>query len=126
MGLPIKYYDTRVLTFIGNRVGRVIKVDKNTMQHERGKYARICVQVNLSKPLLAFFSIKDRKYRIEYEGLHLLFLRCGRYGYYKEGCGFSGKGNDQSSSGHGSKEKRITDVFPKVMEVNIDGVKDGS
>lgn len=26
MGLPIKYYDTRVLTFIGNRVGRVIKV----------------------------------------------------------------------------------------------------
>lgn len=43
VGLSIEYYDTRVLTFIGNRVGRAIKVDKNTMQHERGKYARICV-----------------------------------------------------------------------------------
>jgi hypothetical protein len=85
-GLPIEYYDSRALKFIGNRVGKTVKVDKNTLSQERGKYARLCVQVNLSKPLLAMFTIKGRKYDIEYEGLHMLCTKCGRYGHYKEGC----------------------------------------
>lgn len=33
-GLSIEYYDTKVLSFIGNRIGKTIKVDKNTMMHE--------------------------------------------------------------------------------------------
>jgi hypothetical protein len=85
-GLPIEYYDRRALEFIGNRIGKTVKVDKNTLSQERGKYARLCVQVNLSKPLLAMFTIKGRKYNIEYEGLHMLCTTCGRYGHYKEGC----------------------------------------
>ncbi|XP_058753900.1 uncharacterized protein LOC131627062 [Vicia villosa] len=36
-GLPIEYYDTSVLTFIGNRLGKAVKVDKNTVKQERGK-----------------------------------------------------------------------------------------
>jgi hypothetical protein len=32
------------------------------------------------------FMIKDTSYNIEYEGLHLLCTRCGRFGHYKEGC----------------------------------------
>ncbi|XP_058769477.1 uncharacterized protein LOC131643301 [Vicia villosa] len=57
-GLPIEYYDPKLLHVIGDLARRTIKVDKNTLQHERGKYARICVKVNISKPLLAMFSIK--------------------------------------------------------------------
>ncbi|GAU31323.1 hypothetical protein TSUD_315330 [Trifolium subterraneum] len=85
-GLPIEYYDSKVLHFIGNRVGKTVKVDKNTLQQERGKYARLCVEVNLTKPLLAMFSIKGRKYHIEYEGLHMLCITCGKFGHYREGC----------------------------------------
>jgi hypothetical protein len=85
-GLPIEYYDAKLLTSIGNRIGRTIKVDKNTLQQERGKYARLCVEVDLSQPLLAMFSIKDRTYKVEYEGLHLLCLGCGKFGHYVEGC----------------------------------------
>jgi hypothetical protein len=85
-GLPIEYYDAKVLNFIGNRVGKTVKVDKNTLTHERGKYARLCVQVDLSKPVLGMFTIKGRKYNIEYEGLHMLCLTCGKFGHYKEGC----------------------------------------
>ncbi|XP_058767374.1 uncharacterized protein LOC131641072 [Vicia villosa] len=40
-GLPIEYYDPKVLSFIGDRVGKAVKVDKNTLKQERGKYARI-------------------------------------------------------------------------------------
>ncbi|XP_058768963.1 uncharacterized protein LOC131642759 [Vicia villosa] len=85
-GLPIEYYDARVLTVIGNRIRRAIKVDKNTIKQERGKYARVCVAVNLTKPLLAMLNISGRNYKVEYECFHLLFLCCGRYGHYKEGC----------------------------------------
>jgi hypothetical protein len=85
-GLPIEYYDARILNFIGNRVGKTVKVDKNTLLQERGKYARLCVQVDLTKPLLAMFTIKGRKYNVEYEGLHMLCLTCGKFGHYKEGC----------------------------------------
>ncbi|GAU10508.1 hypothetical protein TSUD_420790 [Trifolium subterraneum] len=98
-GLPIEYYDSEILHFIGNRMGKTVKVDKNTLTQERGKYARLCVQVNLSKPLLAMFSIKDRKYKIEYEGLHLLCITCGRFGHYKEGC--PNKGGAQQAIDHG-------------------------
>lgn len=53
--LHIEYYDARGLSLIGNKVGRSVKVDKNTMQHEIHKYSRICVVFNLSKPLLVMF-----------------------------------------------------------------------
>jgi hypothetical protein len=85
-GLPIEYYDSQILSFIGNNVGKTVKVDKNTLAQERGKYARLCVQVDLTKPLLAMFTLKGRKYTIEYEGLHMLCMTCGRFGHYKEGC----------------------------------------
>lgn len=43
--LPIEYYDVDFLHFVGDRIGRTIKVDKNTMAIERGKYACICVEL---------------------------------------------------------------------------------
>lgn len=84
--LLIEYYSLKALTCFGNRIGRTVKIDKTTTKQKRGKYARICVAVNLSQPLLGMFSIGGSNYKIEYEGLHLMCLVCGRYGYYKEGC----------------------------------------
>ncbi|XP_058746880.1 uncharacterized protein LOC131619849 [Vicia villosa] len=104
-GLPIEYYDPIILTTIGNRIGKTVKVDKTTSQVERGKYARICVEVDLSKPLLAMFTIKKKMYKIEYEGLHLICLVCGRFGHYKEGCSENKRvNNDSSEKGGNSSE----------------------
>lgn len=58
-----------------------MKVDKATLYRERGKYASICVQVNLNNSLLDMFSIKGKHYKMEYDGLHMLCLECGRYGH---------------------------------------------
>lgn len=85
-GLLIEYYDMKVLSFIGNIIAKTTKVDKNILTHERGKYVRLCVKVNLSKPLLAILTIKERRYKIEYEWIHLLYTMYGRLGHYKEGC----------------------------------------
>lgn len=46
-GLPIEYYDERVLKALGNKIGKTVKVDKTTLRQDRGKYARMCVEVDL-------------------------------------------------------------------------------
>lgn len=50
--LPIEYYDKEALTDIGRAIGSVLRVDSNTAREARGRYARICVQVDLGKPLI--------------------------------------------------------------------------
>lgn len=85
-GLPIEYYDKKVMEFIGNRIGKIVRVDKTTLSHQKGKYAWMCVEVDLKKPLLATFELNVRNYKIEYEGLHLLCLNCGKFVHYLDGC----------------------------------------
>lgn len=100
-GLPIEYYDPFFLSAVGDRIGKTIKVDKNTLLRERGKYARLCVEIDLSKPLLAMFEVQEKCYKVEYEGLHMLCLTCGKFGHYRDGCSATKQptegvlGNDQ-------------------------------
>lgn len=84
--LPIEYYDQEFLMKVGSKIGRPIKVDQATSLISRGKFARLCVEVDITKPLLAKFKIRRRVIRIEYEGLHLICFHCGIHGHHKEQC----------------------------------------
>lgn len=53
--LPIEYYDKTLLQWIGNMLGHTIRVDVATEEANRAKYARLSVEVDLSKPLIAKF-----------------------------------------------------------------------
>ena len=57
-GLLIQLYDHKLLSFLGNRVGKTIKVNTTTIDQSRGRYARVCVEVDLNKPLLSEYSAK--------------------------------------------------------------------
>ncbi|CAI0538255.1 unnamed protein product [Linum tenue] len=46
-----------------------MQVDRATEEGARGEYARVCVQVDLTKPLLSKFKIDGNKYFIQYEEL---------------------------------------------------------
>ncbi|CAN1169821.1 hypothetical protein LINPERHAP2_LOCUS28623 [Linum perenne] len=50
------------------------------------RYARVCVEVDLSRPLLGKYVIEDRTFFIEYESLDNICFSCGLYGHKKEGC----------------------------------------
>ncbi|KAK2387120.1 zinc ion binding / nucleic acid binding protein [Trifolium repens] len=117
-GLPIEYYDAKVLKTIGNKIGSTVKVDKNTLMQERGKYARICVEVDLTKSLLAMFMIKGRKYNVEYEGLHLLCKTCGKFGHYSDGCPEKGKIGEvqRESSEHGGQKNGEVELAGSRVE----------
>ena len=77
--LNVGYYDEDVLISMASMVGRLVKIDQTTMKAERGKFARVCVEISLSEPVVERICLDDRWYRIEYEVLHIIFSLCGCY-----------------------------------------------
>lgn len=75
-----------VLFGMGNTVGRTIRIDDTTLEATHGKYARVCVQINLAKPLLPAITVLGCQQRIEYEGLHRICFQCVRYGHRSDNC----------------------------------------
>ncbi|CAN1163740.1 hypothetical protein LINPERHAP1_LOCUS28754 [Linum perenne] len=54
---------------IGNYIGKTVRLDLATAEGARGRYARVCVEVDILKPLLGKYIIEDRVLKIEYESL---------------------------------------------------------
>ncbi|KAK3221020.1 hypothetical protein Dsin_014990 [Dipteronia sinensis] len=69
---------------MGGMLGRMCKVDPITKNQARGRFARICLEIDITKPLLGSLSIDDRTIIVEYESLGLICFKCGRYGNSKE------------------------------------------
>ncbi|KAJ7954456.1 Zinc ion binding,nucleic acid binding-like protein [Quillaja saponaria] len=85
-GLPIEYFNSKAFIEAGNQIGKLIKFDKATEDSERGKFARICVEINLGQPLIPKVKIGRLWRRVEYEGLHSICFKCGVYGHSQDNC----------------------------------------
>ena len=85
--LPIEYYDHDMLLKIGKVVGPVLRIDSNTAIGARGRFARLCVQVNLDKPLIKRVHRGKNVMSIQYEGINSLCFSCGSVGHKKERMG---------------------------------------
>ena len=64
----------------------LLKVDDTIGSLSRGHYAHICVEEDLTKPLVSKFKLCRQIRRIKYEGIHLICFECGRYGHRIETC----------------------------------------
>ncbi|CAN1824773.1 hypothetical protein LINPERHAP1_LOCUS30896 [Linum perenne] len=71
---------------IGNCIGRTVKIDLATSEGARARYARVCVEIDVTKPLLGKYMIEDRTLRIEYESLENICGACGTYGHKRDCC----------------------------------------
>ncbi|XP_050217263.1 uncharacterized protein LOC126668090 [Mercurialis annua] len=85
-GLPFQYYHNHILKAIAKTIGNVIRIDYNTEAKERGKFARIAINLDLTKPLISTIVIDGRSQRVEYEGLPIICFECGRYGHRETYC----------------------------------------
>lgn len=85
-GLNLLYCDKNVLLAMASVIGRPIRVDQNTLNVQRGRFARVCVEIDLSKPVIGKIWLWDHWYRVEYEGLHLICANCGCYGHMTREC----------------------------------------
>lgn len=60
--------------------------DLTTLNFERARFARVCVEVNLAKPLKGTILINGERYFVAYEGLSEICSKCGIYGHLVHGC----------------------------------------
>ncbi|XP_061351250.1 uncharacterized protein LOC133296307 [Gastrolobium bilobum] len=110
-GFPIEYVNTPLIKSVGDWIGKFIRLDTATTNLARGKFARICVEVDLTKPLKAKYLIEGRYKQVEYEGLHLICYSCGKYGHRAESCN-SNSGSNGVAEGEGG------------MAIDVDGHMD--
>ncbi|KAK9998046.1 hypothetical protein SO802_017649 [Lithocarpus litseifolius] len=87
--LPIEYYEVEVLNEIGQAIGKVLRIDTHTALGSKGRYARLCVQIDVDKPLPTTILIGKLEQPISYEGIHKLCFSCGRVGHRKENCSYT-------------------------------------
>lgn len=67
---------------IASRLGRVLKIDEFTKASAKGRFARVCVEVDLAQPLKAGIRIRQKNnsffQTLAYENLPSLCFKCGR------------------------------------------------
>lgn len=84
--LPARYYHSDVIKSIGNTIGDVVKINYNTASGNRGRFARVTVMLDLTKPLIPRIQVDGEILFVEYEGIPSICFTCGRYGHSQEGC----------------------------------------
>ena len=87
--LPIELYETEVLKEIGGNIGKVLRIDSHTAMEARGKYARLCIQVDVNKPLINTIIIGRFEQGVTYEGIQRLCFSCGRVGHKVDSCPYT-------------------------------------
>lgn len=54
--IPIEVYNR-----VGSSLGKFLKIDRLMLIHSRGKFARICVELDLEKPLESHINVRGHK-----------------------------------------------------------------
>ncbi|KAI9112066.1 hypothetical protein K1719_016962 [Acacia pycnantha] len=119
--VPFEFYNVESLRRIGNMIGKMIKVDRSTSIYDKGGFARICVEIDLKKPLTPTYTVFGEERNIIYEGLHNVCFTCGKYGHQKRACPMTEEqkqvsGQDQSKPevGSGSVDGMEKETIPDV------------
>ncbi|VVA39940.1 PREDICTED: reverse mRNAase [Prunus dulcis] len=111
--IHLECFDVWALKRIGNLLGKLLKIDALTTSQNRGKFARMCVEPDLTKRLEAFVQIYQEWYNIEYEGLPDICYLCGRYGHKREHC------EKRNSAPVAVPEEGQSSVVEDVLEGNV-------
>lgn len=70
--LPLEYYDKKAMFAIAEKVGKPIKVDYATDNVARGRYARVCIELELSRALVSKVWVAKAWQGVEYKNLSLV------------------------------------------------------
>ncbi|XP_039119690.1 uncharacterized protein LOC120255988 [Dioscorea cayenensis subsp. rotundata] len=83
--LPVEFWDGETLESITESIGKLLKVDEFTSSLARARFARVCLEIDLSRPLKRGFWLEDGDSKvfvvILYERLPTFHYRCGIIGH---------------------------------------------
>ncbi|EOA22262.1 hypothetical protein CARUB_v10002859mg [Capsella rubella] len=109
--IPVNFYHETILLSIAEGLGRPLKVDIPTLNIDRARFARICVEVDLSMPLKGTMVINGERYVVSYEGLTVICSRCGIFGHMVHKC-------------PKIEQDRVALVVTEAMPINVTKEKD--
>lgn len=90
------------------------KLDFNTDNGDRGKFARMTIFVNLGKPLVSQILVNGALQQIEYENLPVVCFSCGRYEHNQDI--YPNSKNNPGKLGENNETEKLTskqEVLPK-------------
>lgn len=100
--LPVEFWEAESLEKISTCLGRLLKVDDFTGSLARSKFARVCVELDLAKPLKQGFWLGDDCHRVFvvvlYERLPTFCYVCGVIGHGTNTCSRRNLDNQSSPS----------------------------
>ncbi|KAI3905565.1 hypothetical protein MKX01_036474 [Papaver californicum] len=114
--LPLEYFDKDILFKIGNILEHTINFELTTEQVARGRFARVCVEIETSKPLIPCIRIGGSYQKIEYEGLNQVCFRYWKVSHKQNNCGHDSKGSEEMN--FSSKNENTQGVQVNVNKKN--------
>ncbi|CAL1356359.1 unnamed protein product [Linum trigynum] len=111
--LPVHFYHREVLFALGNLIGTIVKLDYHTKQLERGKFARLAIKLDMTKPLPTHIRLDGFWQQVLYENIPEICFTCGKIGHLEDRCSMNnqalaiavapGLGSHQASSRDGNQ-----------------------
>lgn len=84
--LPMEYFNSNALFKMAKTIDRPIKMDIQTSEATRGRFARVCIEVDVKKPLPPFIKINQLKQEGAYEINTSFCNKCGIIGHLPVQC----------------------------------------
>ncbi|KAJ4823413.1 hypothetical protein Tsubulata_042683 [Turnera subulata] len=85
-GVPAKHYHVGVLRMVGDQIGRTVRIDIPTQQADRAQFARIAIELDLTKALESRVNFEGVWYHIVYEDIPQFCFECGMAGHSLVSC----------------------------------------
>ncbi|XP_026459716.1 uncharacterized protein LOC113360422 [Papaver somniferum] len=116
-GLSIKYWKESILIHIGRSIGKPVRVDETTLKREAGYYARVLVEIDLTKFITSKVQV-DTKYGIfeqvvQFTNLPKFCNHCSVIGHYVAECRSKRKEQEQQQE-IPTAPKEVTKVWRRV------------
>nr|WMB96822.1 hypothetical protein [Solanum melongena]WMB96868.1 hypothetical protein [Solanum melongena]WMB97045.1 hypothetical protein [Solanum aethiopicum] len=118
---PVEYFQEDLLMEAAKHVGIPIKIDNTTALAAKARFARVCVEVDLCKPLVSKVCIGYDVLRVEYEGLHTVCFHCGVVGHRAEFCPVRqvGSGSTEGTTATNTSNPGSQAIVPVTSSVTV-------
>ncbi|KAJ4822657.1 hypothetical protein Tsubulata_035931 [Turnera subulata] len=111
-GLSSEYYDRGILRAVCNMIGKLVRIDHDTQEAIRERYARVAVELDLSKPLQSQVFVDGRWYFISYEHILQICFDCGLAGHLMLIC----PSRHQTQGNSGENQMDVTTADEQATE----------
>ncbi|KAJ4846596.1 hypothetical protein Tsubulata_040794, partial [Turnera subulata] len=102
---PVNRYHSHVFKHLGNMIGKTVKLDGNTRNPNRAKFAKVVVCVDITKPLKGTVYLEGEPIRVRYKGLPNICYACGKIGHSVLICPKMAKAHFEGTSDGGQRQE---------------------